>query len=81
MKPGQALEPACWIPILKGKKLVLAGDHHQLPPTVKSDEAAKNGLDKTLLEKCWPLPASGGHAGRTIPDARNDHGIFVRRFL
>ncbi len=49
---GQALEPACWIPILKGKKLVLAGDHCQLPPTVKSAEAARKGLSTTLLEKC-----------------------------
>jgi len=48
---GQALEPACWIPILKADKLVLAGDHCQLPPTVKSKEAARLGLDKTLLEK------------------------------
>lgn len=48
---GQALEPACWIPILKGQKLVLAGDHCQLPPTVKSNEAAQKGLTHTLLEK------------------------------
>ncbi len=52
---GQALEPACWIPILKGQKLVLAGDHCQLPPTVKSEEAARNGLNNTLLEKCIAL--------------------------
>lgn len=49
---GQALEPACWIPILKAQKVILAGDHCQLPPTIKSDEAAKGGLLKTLLEKC-----------------------------
>ncbi len=49
---GQALEPACWIPILKAQKVVLAGDHFQLSPTVKSDEAARNGLSTTLLEKC-----------------------------
>jgi ATP-dependent RNA/DNA helicase IGHMBP2 len=49
---GQALEPACWIPILKAKKLVLAGDHCQLSPTIKSDEAARTGLGTTLLEKC-----------------------------
>ncbi|MES2702897.1 MAG: AAA domain-containing protein [Bacteroidota bacterium] len=49
---GQALEPACWIPILKAKKVVLAGDHCQLPPTIKSAEAAKGGLSDTLLEKC-----------------------------
>lgn len=48
---GQALEPSCWIPILKAKKVVLAGDHCQLPPTIKSQEAAKGGLIKTLLEK------------------------------
>lgn len=49
---GQALEPSCWIPILKAQKVVLAGDHCQLPPTIKSDEAAKKGLATTLLEKC-----------------------------
>ena len=52
---GQALEPACWIPILKAQKLVLAGDHCQLSPTIKSSEAAKNGLSTTLLEKCVAL--------------------------
>ncbi|WP_374951080.1 AAA domain-containing protein [Mucilaginibacter sp.] len=49
---GQALEPACWIPILKAQKLIMAGDHLQLPPTIKSDKAAKAGLATTLLEKC-----------------------------
>lgn len=49
---GQALEPACWIPILKAQKVVLAGDHLQLSPTIKSAEAARNGLSTTLLEKC-----------------------------
>lgn len=52
---GQSLEPACWIPILKAKKVVLAGDHFQLPPTIKSQEAAKAGLMNTLLEKCAAL--------------------------
>lgn len=52
---GQALEPACWIPILKARKVVLAGDHCQLSPTVKSNEAARNGLSTTLLEKCTAL--------------------------
>jgi len=46
---GQALEPACWIPILKAQRVILAGDHCQLPPTVKSAEAA--ALNITLLEK------------------------------
>ncbi|SEW37258.1 DNA helicase, putative [Chitinophaga arvensicola] len=52
---GQALEPACWIPILKAQKVVLAGDHCQLSPTIKSDEAARKGLSTTLLEKCTGL--------------------------
>ena len=49
---GQALEPACWIPVLKGQKVILAGDHCQLSPTIKSDTAARSGLSTTLLEKC-----------------------------
>jgi ATP-dependent RNA/DNA helicase IGHMBP2 len=52
---GQALEPACWIPILKAQKVILAGDHCQLSPTIKSAAAAKNGLSTTLLEKCVAL--------------------------
>jgi ATP-dependent RNA/DNA helicase IGHMBP2 len=54
---GQALEPACWIPILKAKKVVMAGDHCQLPPTIKSKQAAKEGLTTTLMEKCVSLHA------------------------
>ncbi len=49
---AQALEPANWIPILKSDKVVLAGDPFQLPPTVKSMEAEKAGLGKTLMERC-----------------------------
>ncbi|MBS7566780.1 AAA family ATPase [Mucilaginibacter sp. Bleaf8] len=49
---GQALEPAAWIPILKAQRVILAGDHLQLPPTVKSSSSA---LTTTLLEKCVAL--------------------------
>ena len=68
---GQALEPACWIPILKAKKIVLAGDHCQLSPTVKSSPLTLRGgisesdfsspsggwgaLSTTLLEKSIAL--------------------------
>jgi ATP-dependent RNA/DNA helicase IGHMBP2 len=52
---AQALEPACWIPILKAEKVIFAGDHCQLPPTIKSNEAAKGGLSTTLFEKCVTL--------------------------
>jgi ATP-dependent RNA/DNA helicase IGHMBP2 len=48
---GQALEPACWIPILKAKKVILAGDHLQLPPTVKSSGDTKAILEKTMMER------------------------------
>ena len=49
---AQALEPGCWIPIAKSQRIILAGDHHQLPPTVKSEKAAREGLRETLFEKC-----------------------------
>lgn len=49
---AQALEPATWIPIIKASKLVLTGDPFQLPPTVKSQEAAKKGFNITMIEKC-----------------------------
>lgn len=49
---AQSLEPACWIPLLKADRVIFAGDHHQLPPTIKSMEAARNGLAETLMEKC-----------------------------
>jgi len=52
---GQALEPACWIPILKAQKVIFAGDHCQLSPTIKSNEAARRGLSTTLIEKCISL--------------------------
>ena len=52
---GQALEPACWIPIVKSEKVVFAGDHQQLPPTIKSAAAARGGLGLTLMEKCIAL--------------------------
>ncbi len=48
---GQALEPACWIPALRAARLIMAGDHQQLPPTIKSAEAAREGLSVTLFEK------------------------------
>lgn len=48
---AQATEPSAWIPLLKAKKVVLAGDHFQLPPTVRSKEAEAGGLAKTLFER------------------------------
>ncbi|GAB4419034.1 MAG: AAA domain-containing protein [Bacteroidia bacterium] len=47
---AQALEPQMWIPLLRSRRLVMAGDHCQLPPTVKSAEAERGGLGRTLFE-------------------------------
>ena len=48
---AQALEAACWIPIRRASRVIFAGDHCQLPPTVKSLEALKGGLGKTVMER------------------------------
>ncbi|WP_276366056.1 IGHMBP2 family helicase [Chryseolinea sp. H1M3-3] len=48
---AQALEPACWIPLLRTHRAIFAGDHQQLPPTIKSNAAARDGLAITLFEK------------------------------
>lgn len=52
---AQALEVACWIPLLKGSRCILAGDHLQLPPTIQSVEAERKGLGKTLFERLATL--------------------------
>jgi superfamily I DNA and/or RNA helicase len=49
---AQALEPMCWIPISRSNRVIFAGDHFQLPPTVKSKIAESQGLKETLFEKC-----------------------------
>ncbi len=54
---AQTTEPACWIPLLRAKRLVLAGDHCQLPPTILSQEAQQLGFDVSLMER---LVASWG---------------------
>ena len=48
---AQALEPACWIAIRRAHRVILAGDHQQLPPTVKCYEAQREGLGVTLMER------------------------------
>ena len=51
---SQALEPECWNAILKANRVILAGDHLQLPPTVKSQDALRAGLDTTILDILAP---------------------------
>lgn len=48
---AQALEPACWIAIRRASRVIFAGDHQQLPPTIKCFDAMKQGLGKTLMER------------------------------
>lgn len=51
----QCTEPACWIPLLRAERLVLAGDHCQLPPTILSQEAAREGFAVSLQERLVKL--------------------------
>jgi ATP-dependent RNA/DNA helicase IGHMBP2 len=53
---AQALEPMCWIPIVRSNRVIFAGDHFQLPPTVKSKKAEEEGLKETLFERCMNIP-------------------------
>ncbi|VAI30833.1 unnamed protein product [Triticum turgidum subsp. durum] len=52
---GQAIEPSCWIPILRGKRCILAGDQNQLAPVILSREAMQGGLGMSLLERASSL--------------------------
>ncbi|XP_028334691.1 DNA-binding protein SMUBP-2 isoform X4 [Physeter macrocephalus] len=58
---AQALEASCWIPLLKARKCVLAGDHRQLPPTTISHKAALAGLSLSLMERL-----AGGHGASSV---------------
>lgn len=53
---AQALEAACWIPLQRARRAVLAGDHRQLPPTIQSPVAAREGLGHTLFERLAESP-------------------------
>src|SRR5262249_54043726 len=52
---SQSTEPACWLPLLRCQRVVLAGDHCQLPPTVLSQEAAEQGFGVSLMERIVAL--------------------------
>ena len=47
----QATAPSCWIPMVHARRVILAGDHRQLPPTIQNEEAARSGLRETLFER------------------------------
>ncbi len=52
---AQALEPMCWIPISRSNRVIFAGDHFQLPPTVKSKTAEARGFKETLMERTMSI--------------------------
>lgn len=52
---GQAIEPSCWVPILQGKRCILAGDACQLAPTIMSRQALEGGLGISLMERAAKL--------------------------
>ncbi|HWB08891.1 MAG TPA: AAA domain-containing protein [Pirellulales bacterium] len=60
----QSTEPACWVAIGRGERVVLAGDHRQLPPTIVSEEAAAKGLGVSLFERL--MNASGERLSRRL---------------
>ena len=62
---AQALEAACWIPMRHADRVVLAGDHHQLPPTILSPQADRDGLSRTLFERLAEQPGTAA-AGRML---------------
>ncbi|GFY61964.1 DNA-binding protein SMUBP-2 [Trichonephila inaurata madagascariensis] len=56
---SQAMEAACWIPLLLAKKCILAGDHHQLPPTILSKKAADAGLNVSMMQRLLDVHGDG----------------------
>ncbi|CAI0459546.1 unnamed protein product [Linum tenue] len=52
---AQALEIACWMPLLKGSRCIFAGDHLRLPQTIQSVEADKKGLGRILIDRLAEL--------------------------
>lgn len=79
---AQALEAACWIAIRKADRVIFAGDHCQLPPTIKCIEAARNGLEQTLMEKSSSQQAGNGLTPESsVPHASVYYAILLRMVL
>ncbi|XP_059006025.1 DNA-binding protein SMUBP-2 isoform X3 [Mustela lutreola] len=73
---AQALEASCWIPLLKARKCVLAGDHKQLPPTTISHKAALAGLSRSLMERL--ADELGAQVVRTLTVQYRMHQAIMR---
>lgn len=74
---AQAIEAACWIPILRGRRVVLAGDHLQLPPTIVSEAAAARGLARTLFARLAE-GARGAAITRMLTEQYRMHETIMR---
>src|SRR5690606_12028695 len=72
----QSTEPACWIPLLRSQRLVLAGDHFQLPPTVVSHEAEREGFATSLQERLIELFGAAAISRRLTEQYRMHHAIM-----
>lgn len=72
---AQAIEPACWIPLLRSGRVVLAGDHCQLPPTIVSTQAAKEGLAISLMERL--ISQLGGGIARRLTTQYRMHEAIM----
>ncbi|MBY0456709.1 MAG: IGHMBP2 family helicase, partial [Gemmataceae bacterium] len=71
----QSTEPAAWVPLLRANKLILAGDHCQLPPTILSPEASERGLSVSLMERLVGL--YGPAASRLLTVQHRMHGAIM----
>ncbi|GAA5881202.1 hypothetical protein JCM16303_004840 [Sporobolomyces ruberrimus] len=80
---AQATEPACWIPIMRGKKLILAGDHLQLPPTLKSLDPSSSSSSSSALQPLGPSPLRLSSTLETTLFSRllSLHGTKIRKML
>jgi len=72
---AQAVEPACWIPLLRAGRIVLAGDHCQLPPTIVSPAAAREGFAVSLPERL--LKQLGPHVARRLTTQYRMHEAIM----
>jgi ATP-dependent RNA/DNA helicase IGHMBP2 len=73
---GQATEPPCWIPLLRCQRLVLAGDHCQLPPTIVSNEAKREGFHVSLMERL--IERYGSRISRRLTTQYRMHEQIMR---
>lgn len=73
---AQATEPPCWIPLLRSQRLVLAGDHCQLPPTVRSSEARQLGFHVSLMERL--MAACGEQVSRRLTTQYRMHETIMQ---